>query len=55
MQATRRRRRLGQRPVQVNVSVLEREFLRGRGYEATWATAAEVISAYLADQMLEAA
>jgi hypothetical protein len=51
----RRRRRLGKRPVLVEVSELELEFLRGRGYEATWETAAEALSAYLADQMLEVA
>jgi hypothetical protein len=51
----RRRRRLGKRPVLVEVSELELEFLRVRGYEATWETVAEALSAYLADQMLEAA
>ncbi len=54
-QECRRRRRLGQRPVQVNVSILELEFLRKRGYEATWKTAGEALSAFVADQMLEAA
>ena len=51
----RRRRQLGKRSVLVEVSELELEFLRERGYEATWETAAEALSAYLADQMLEAA
>jgi hypothetical protein len=51
----RRRRRLGKRPVLVEVSEFELKFLRERGYEATWETAAEALSAYLADQMLEAA
>lgn len=54
-QKCRRRRRLGKRPVLVEVSGLELEFLRERGYEATWDTAADALSAYLADQMLEAA
>jgi hypothetical protein len=51
-QRCRRRRRLGQRPVLVEVSVLELEFLCRRGYEATWETAGDALSAYVADQML---
>jgi len=55
MRLARRRRRLGKRPVQVEVCELEIEFLQSRGYGCTWETAGEALSAFLADQMLEAA